>query len=111
MKFHAGPELDRHFLAVGGGLMRQRKLRHDVELFVDVEQLVAQCGKHDAADEGARQRRIEDVRVFGQAEAQLLGMARRCGKGRDHGDCGADSGSGSHRCLRKHGTRDRSPRS
>src|SRR5947207_11097860 len=47
------PELDRHLLTVGRGLVRQRKLRHDVELLVDVEQLVAEGGEHDAADIGA----------------------------------------------------------
>ena len=41
VEFDAGPQLDRDLLAVGGSLMRQRELRHDVELFVDVEQLVA----------------------------------------------------------------------
>ena len=70
VEFDAGPELDRHFLAVGGGLVRQRKLRHDVELLVDVEQLVAERGEHDAADIGACQRRIENVGVFGQPDAQ-----------------------------------------
>ena len=49
-----GPQLDRHLLAVGGGLVRQRELRHDVELLVDVEQLVAErrrtrCGRHRCA--------------------------------------------------------------
>ncbi len=33
--------------------MRQRELRHDVELLVDVEQLVAECGEYDASDIGA----------------------------------------------------------
>jgi len=41
VEFDAGPQFDRHFLAVGGGLVGERELRHDVELFVDVEQLVA----------------------------------------------------------------------
>ena len=42
VKLDAGPELDGDFLAVGRRLMAQRELRHDVELFVDVEQLVAE---------------------------------------------------------------------
>ncbi len=63
-------QLDGDRLAVLGGLVRQRQLRHDVELVVDVEQLVAQRGEHDAADVGARQRRIEHVGVLGQADAQ-----------------------------------------
>ena len=70
LEFHAGPKLDRHRLAVGGGLIGQRELRHDVELFVDVEQLVADGGEHDAADIGARQRGIEHIGVLGEADAQ-----------------------------------------
>ena len=30
------------------------------------------AGEDDAADEGARQRRVEDVRVLGEADAQRL---------------------------------------
>jgi hypothetical protein len=48
----------------------QPKLRHDLELFVDIEQLVAECGEHDTADIGARQRRIENVRILGKADAE-----------------------------------------
>ena len=70
LEFHAGPKLDRHLLAVGGGLVRQRELRHDVELFVDVEQLVAEGREHDAADIGARQRRIENVGILGEPDPQ-----------------------------------------
>ena len=75
LEFHAGPKLDRHRLAVGGGLIGQRKLRHDVELFVDVEQLVAEGGEHDAADIGARQRGIENIGVLGEADAQASSAA------------------------------------
>ena len=78
MEFHARPQLDGDLLAVGGGLVRQRKLRHDVELLVDVEQLVAERGEHDAADIGARERRIENVRILGEADAQRgLGLNGR----------------------------------
>jgi hypothetical protein len=41
VELHPGPELDGDGLAVGRGLMAERQLRHDVELLVDVEQLVA----------------------------------------------------------------------
>ena len=59
--------------------MRQRELRHDVELFVDVEQLVAKRREDDAADIGARQRRIENVGIFGEPDAQRgLGVSARC---------------------------------
>ncbi len=70
LKFDTGPQLDGHLLAVSRGLMRQRKLRYDVELFIDVEQLVAECREHDAPDIGARHRRIENVGVLGKADPQ-----------------------------------------
>ena len=53
------------------------------ELLVDVEQLVAQRGEHDAADEAAGQRRIEHVGILGQADAQGL----RMDGGRDEHAC------------------------
>ena len=60
LELDAGPQLDRDLLAVGGGLVRQRELRHDVELFVDVEQLVAErrrtrCGRHRCAPASDRE--------------------------------------------------------
>ena len=54
---HARPHLDRQRLAVGRPRVALGELRHDVELLVDVEQLVAQRREHDAADERARERR------------------------------------------------------
>ena len=71
MELHARPELDGDGLAVGRGLLAERQLRHDVELVVDVEQLVAQRGEDDAADIGARERRIEHVGILGQPDAQV----------------------------------------
>ena len=61
-------------------------LRDDVQLLVEVEELVAESGEHvDAPDEGARHRRIEDVRVFGEIDAQRLRTSRRCqGDGNCH---------------------------
>ena len=50
--------------------LRERKLRHDVELGVDVEQLVADRREHDAPHIGAGERRIEHVGVFGKADPQ-----------------------------------------
>jgi len=83
LEFDARPELDGDLLAVGGGLVRQRELRHDVELFIDVEQLVAQRGEHDAADIGARHGRIEHVRILGEADPQRgLGFGLDLGAGR-----------------------------
>src|SRR5262249_12581355 len=71
------PQLDRHRLPVGGGLVAERKLGNGVELLVDVEQLVAERGKDDAADIGARERRIENIGILGEADPQ------RCLRGDD----------------------------
>ena len=75
VELHAGPELDGDGLAVGRGFVAERQLRHDVELGVDVEQLVAERGEDDAADIGARQRRIEHVGILGEADTQV-GLCR-----------------------------------
>ncbi len=72
VKRDALPELHDQRLVVRRPLPRRRELRHDVELLVDVDQLVAQGREHDAPDERARKRGIEDVRVLGEAEAQRL---------------------------------------
>ena len=76
----ARAQVQRQRLAVGRPFVARRELRHDVELLVDVEQLVAQRCEHDAADEGARERRVEHVGVFGEADTQRL---RR--RGQRHG--------------------------
>src|SRR5205823_4363952 len=55
--------LDRERLVIGGPLISGGELRDDVELLVDVEKLVAQRGEYDASDEGARQCRIDYVRI------------------------------------------------
>jgi hypothetical protein len=67
------------------------ELRNDLQLLVDVEQLVAERREDDAADEGARQCRVEDVGVLGQTDAQRLRLRceRReaeCGDGENTGD-------------------------
>src|SRR5689334_5438847 len=71
-------------------ILTQRELRHDVELFVDVEQLVAESCEHDAAHIGAGHRRVEDVRVLGEPDPQrglgLNGCAERQQQ-RRRGDC------------------------
>ena len=50
---------------------RERELRDDLELLVDVEQLVADRREHDAAHIGAGERRIEHVRVLGEPDPQV----------------------------------------
>ena len=70
-------QLDRHRLAVVGGLVGQRELRHDVELLVDVEELVAKRREDDAADIGAGERRVEHVGILGKSDAERRLRARR----------------------------------
>ena len=79
MEFHARPEFYGDRLAVGRSLVAQRQLRHDVELLVDVEQLVADGGEHDATHVGARERGVEHVRVLGKPDAQRRLGQRRAG--------------------------------
>ena len=68
LKCHAGAELDCQRLVVGRPLVCGRELRNDVELFVDIKELVAHCRENDAADEASRERRIEHIRIFGEAD-------------------------------------------
>ena len=65
-------QLDGERLAIGRPFVAGRELRNDLELLVDVEELVAKRGEHDPADEGAGERRVEDVRILGEPEAQGL---------------------------------------
>ena len=78
VEFHARTQLDRNLLAVGGNVARQRELRHDIQLLIDVEQLVADRGEDDAADIGARERGIQNIGVLGKADAQS-GLRAGCG--------------------------------
>ena len=63
--------------------MRERELRHDVEVAVDIEQLVAQRREHNAPDIRARHGRVEDVGILGKADAQMA--LRQGGRYRDGG--------------------------
>ncbi len=64
-------QLDGDGLAVLRRLMGERELRHDVEIAVDVEQLVAQRREHDAPDIRAGEGRVEDVGILGKSDAQV----------------------------------------
>src|SRR6185503_20203676 len=64
--------LQRERLVVCRPFVRGRKLRNDVQLLVDVEQLVAERREYDAADERARKRGIEHIGIFGKTDAQRL---------------------------------------
>jgi hypothetical protein len=68
----AAAQLDHERLVVGGPFVRSRELRHDRQLLVEIEQLVAQPREHDPADERARHRRIEDVGILRKTDAQRL---------------------------------------
>ena len=57
LKLHAGAQVDDQCPVIGP-LVAGGELRYDFQLLVDVEQLVAQPGKHDAPDIGGCQRRI-----------------------------------------------------
>ena len=47
-----------------------RQLRNDLEVRIDVEQFVAEAGEHHTGDIAGAERRIENVRVFANADAQ-----------------------------------------
>ncbi|CPP92888.1 Uncharacterised protein [Bordetella pertussis] len=82
-----GAQLECQRLVVLAEAPRLRQLRHELQLLVDVDQLVAQRGEDNAAHIGAGAVRIEHVRVFLQADAQVLrqGGAARAGQhGRAH---------------------------
>ncbi len=75
-------------------------------------ELVAQRGEDDAADEAARERRVEHVGVFGEADraASALGLRqqqRRQQAARD-GEAARDGGRASWRGLREKARQDRS---
>ena len=81
MKFDARPELDRDGLAVGGGGVRERELRHDIQILINVEQLVAKGSKDDAPDIGPGERGIEHIRILGQPDPQRrLGRRQPAGQ-------------------------------
>ena len=68
-------------------------MRHEFQLVVDVDELVAQRREDDAADEGAGAVRVEHVGVFLQADAQRL---RHGGHGEEAGGEGGQSEQSSH---------------
>src|SRR5258708_9268131 len=70
VEFDARAQLDRDLLAVGGSLVRQRELRHDVELFVDAEQLVAKSREYEAPHLSRRHRGSQIIRAFCKSTRQ-----------------------------------------
>jgi hypothetical protein len=87
VEFHVRPQLDRHGLAVLRGVGGQRELRHDLQVLVNVEQLVADRREHDAPHIGARERRVEHVRILGQPDPQRGLRGHRSATQRDK--CGS----------------------
>src|SRR3954454_18301423 len=97
VEFHPWPQFYRHLLAVGGGLVGQRELRHDIELFVDVEQLVTKRCEYDAAGIGAAERGVEHVGIFGETDAKRrLGESARTERDEKR-HCGGCNTKSSHR--------------
>jgi hypothetical protein len=72
---HPRPQMD-HQGTVVRPLIAGGELRHDVQLPVDIEQLVAQPREHDARDIAGGQRRIQDVQILSQRDAQRLRESR-----------------------------------
>src|SRR5262249_15721464 len=70
VKFDARSQLYDDGLAVGGGLVGEGELRYDLEVFIDVEQLVAKTGEDDAADVGSGCRGIKVVGIFGESDPE-----------------------------------------
>ena len=76
----AGAELDEE-LGRGGPFVGEGELGDGLQLFVDVEELVAEAGEYDAADVGAGEGGVEDVGVFAEGDAEGLGRSRGgCGE-------------------------------
>ena len=69
MEFDVGAQFDDNLFAISRCFRRQSQLRHNIELGVDIKQLVAQRGKDDAPDIGARQTGIEHIGIFRQTDA------------------------------------------
>ena len=76
MKSHAGANLHCQRLAVGRPLIALGQLGHDGQLFIHIQQFVAQRREHHPADKAARQGRVQHIGVFGQAHAQGLGLGQ-----------------------------------
>ena len=72
LEFHPMAQVDEQRLRITP-LVPGGELRHDGHVLVDVEQLVAHSGKHNAACISGGQRRIEHVRVVAQRDAQIGG--------------------------------------
>ena len=93
----AGPQMDHQRLRIGP-LIAGGQLRHDVQLRIDVEQLVAHAGIDDAPDIGGGQGRIHRVEILPQRDFQRLrGCKRRSGQ-QQHGQNKASHGEGPRGC-------------
>ncbi|CUJ99094.1 Uncharacterised protein [Achromobacter xylosoxidans] len=89
-------QLEGQHLVVRVERPRGGQLRHEVQLGIDVHQLVAQRGEDDAADVGAGAVRVQHVRIFLQADADVLG-ARGAGGQRQH--AGAEGHGQAFHCV------------
>jgi len=78
MKLYALAQLHGEFLAVGRPIPLGGKLRHDFEVWRDINEFVAHRRVDDAADKGAGLSRVKHVGIVREAYAKLGGKGRRC---------------------------------
>jgi hypothetical protein len=97
LKFDAPAQWDQQGLRIGPGVA-EGKLRHDVELLIEVEQLVAQSAEDDTAGVSGGQGWIEHIGVVAQGNAKI-------GRGERVGGSGGDqqqSGKPTQNCRDAH---------
>lgn len=73
---HVLAQVHGQFGTVIGPFPVRRQLRHDLECRADIDQLVAQSRIDDAADEGARLCRVEDIGIVLETDTQFAGTSR-----------------------------------
>ena len=73
------------------------KLRHDIQIGVDIEELVAHASEHDAPDIGGAEGGIEQVRVLAQADMQDLVLRQY--RNREAKDAGSGKQETAHEVL------------
>ncbi len=75
------------------------ELRDDVELGADVEELVAQRGKNDAAGEGSGHARVQHVGIVGKSDAQGLRCAGLAGSRQEQAQTGEEGFPARHHSV------------
>ena len=75
------------------------ELRDDVELGADVEELVAQRAKDNAAGEGPGHARVEHVGIVGKSDAQRLRRASLAGSRQEQAQTGKEGFPARHQSV------------